>query len=1108
MNIRFSKKWLLLAAWFVVLAILGAYSMGSGDWIRSHLPFMKAAVDKRDTINVAPYVYGKTPLVTIGEIKNPDNAYIHLNLRFRAESTEAHPNVFQTAPVNRGMRMEISGSTATIIVPDLSVSGGLKGLTLTTALKTEQWYALEVEALNGAYVRVTLDGQPVADYASASLAMETSQLMVGGGFDASRAFRGVIENISITKGNFPPPTHENITVEDIETVNATPYINGQTPPVSLGEIKNPHNASIHLQFNFRLDSAEGHPNLFQTAPVNRGLRMEISGSTAAIIVADSSVKGGYRVIGLSNSINIGQWYKLEINALNGVYVRAILDEQNVADVSSAGISLDASQILVGGGFDNTRVFRGEIKDISIKKGNLPSWRVNIERNIPTSLRAVLSLIANVGIVLSILLYFLIKKVNRPIEKITNYFRGINQNSLVIIASLILFQTLLMFGFPAYKNVVITYLFLFAIGINLYIVLTPSFLKEKFFYYLLIPINGLILLSVLGGYFIGFNINIKFLVPILLVITLLGFLINYTFNKTNFLLFSYEFKSEFPLALIFLTLIVTPLILFLISPVLFSEHTTSPYRIGPDLATYAKMAQYLLDGGTWTEANLISSEFAGMSPGEINRYSDATMSWPFMYYFRWGLTAFQATVTTITFSTHVFETAFISMAIPYLFLCGFVLFWLKNRMNLGIVPALLGAIAFTLNPNMINLWYEGFYGNAFALCLFILILLIFTYIRGIESFKIKNNIQSILLLSLVFAASLLSYGEGVLFVLPPFLVIVFFVDLLMNRSIKFSPYLVILGSACIGLLIVLPGDFIVHWAILTLKQLTEEGGNGYMQPLWALPHEILGISNIYLDATPDVAGKLLFRSETKLILGLIFSCLILYSALLFFRQKSRAENALYLASILVVALFAFLIYTKSKNNNYTYMKMYVFFLPILFITFWSSLFCFYEKHVLNKVSRNLFFLFLAFPIAINGLVYIFQYKEEAILIDKSKIALHEELKQINFDNVIMYPVSMHTLRTMYPAILSTPWMIPEFWNATHWKDKPYYLNVIDHKVFLFLEKEPAHLYTIKNEQVIFQNQNYLIIDSGKTVRDGINSENNSIDFDVYTHSTKKSILKDG
>jgi hypothetical protein len=202
MNARFSMR-ILSVVWLVLLAILGAYSIDSGAWVRSHLPFMKAAADNRETISVAPYIHGKTPVVLLGEIKNPDNAYVHLKLRFRADSTEGNPNVFQTAPVNRGMRMEISGSTAAILVPDLSVPGDLKGLTLPTALKTGQWYVLEVEALNDAFVRVKLDGLLVIDYASADLSMETSQILIGGGFDASRVFRGQIDNISVIKGNRP-----------------------------------------------------------------------------------------------------------------------------------------------------------------------------------------------------------------------------------------------------------------------------------------------------------------------------------------------------------------------------------------------------------------------------------------------------------------------------------------------------------------------------------------------------------------------------------------------------------------------------------------------------------------------------------------------------------------------------------------------------------------------------------------------------------------------------------------------------------------------------------------------------------------------------------------
>lgn len=194
-----------------LIASLAAYTMDVAVWMDTHLPAIKVTAANREIINVEPYIFGKTPPISLGEIKDPENAYLHIKLRFRADSTEGYPNVFQTAPVNRGMRMEISDSVAAIILPDRSVPGGLQGLPLTKIPKTGQWYTLEVEALNGSFVHVRLDGHLVADYGSAGLSMETSQLLVGGGFDASRAFRGQMENISVIKGNLSLP-HKSLQI--------------------------------------------------------------------------------------------------------------------------------------------------------------------------------------------------------------------------------------------------------------------------------------------------------------------------------------------------------------------------------------------------------------------------------------------------------------------------------------------------------------------------------------------------------------------------------------------------------------------------------------------------------------------------------------------------------------------------------------------------------------------------------------------------------------------------------------------------------------------------------------------------------------------------------
>ena len=90
--------------WFVALAMLCIYLIGARLWLRYDLPFMEIFVDNRDMIKATPYIYGKTPPIALGEIKTSHSTYFHMKFRFRADNNEGYPNVFQTAPANRGRR--------------------------------------------------------------------------------------------------------------------------------------------------------------------------------------------------------------------------------------------------------------------------------------------------------------------------------------------------------------------------------------------------------------------------------------------------------------------------------------------------------------------------------------------------------------------------------------------------------------------------------------------------------------------------------------------------------------------------------------------------------------------------------------------------------------------------------------------------------------------------------------------------------------------------------------------------------------------------------------------------------------------------------------------
>ena len=364
------------------IAALFANSMDAAFWISEYWGNPQAAPRSPVTVYAAKFGSDSPTPISFGGIDNVENSHVHLKLRFRANSLTGYPNVFQTAPINRGMRLEISGSTAALVVADTSAPGGVKGIPVVNDLSVGQWYEIEVEALNHSFVRVELDGNQVANYNAATLSIEMSEILVGGGFDSSRNFLGEIQNISVTKGDLS----QKLGVEPLATIHGGQYTYGlqadgaetksvdkydsvHMRPISFGEIKKTNNSFINLKLRFRAKSTKGYPNLFQTAPINRGLRLEISGGAAALLVSDLSAPGGVRGIPLTNVFEVGRWYALEVEALNHSFVRAKLDGKLVASYTGTGLSMETSELLVGGGFDQSRPFQGDIENISLTKGN-------------------------------------------------------------------------------------------------------------------------------------------------------------------------------------------------------------------------------------------------------------------------------------------------------------------------------------------------------------------------------------------------------------------------------------------------------------------------------------------------------------------------------------------------------------------------------------------------------------------------------------------------------------------------------------------------------------------------------------------------------------------
>ena len=173
---------------------------------------------------------------------------------------------------------------------------------------------------------------------------------------------------------------------------------------------------------------------------------------------------------------------------------------------------------------------------------------------------------------------------------------------------------------------------------------------------------------------------------------------------------------------------------------------------------------------------------------------------------------------------------------------------------------------------------------------------------------------------------------------------------------------------------------------------------------------------------------------------------------------------------------------KSPHNYTYMKMYVFHLPFLFLIFWASLDSIGENQFLSlKVFPKWLITLTILPIIFSGLSYILLYKSEATAISKRRIDLHEEIKAIDFKNTVMYASLLTPLDYMYPSTIPVPWMIPHLW-----EDQPHFFNLINHKVYFIIEKRPKFEYYNAHTKVIFENNWCYIVDSEKKVKDFIQS----------------------
>jgi hypothetical protein len=868
-------------------------------------------------------------------------------------------------------------------------------------------------------------------------------------------------------------------------------------PIRLGSLQKDKSAYFSADFTFKGGNKNTPQNIFQTAPFNTGIRLELIGGTLGIVYSDHQKKSGYSALMLQKNLNPNEVHHIKIEALTKEFLRVSVDG-HVKTIKTPYLIFATNEFLIGGGYSFDRTYSGEIRNIKFKYVNYQSWVGSILRHVPTDFESLLTFITKIGLLLSALFFLVFRTIDQ--KKISVPKISVGDDSQILILAII--QGLLIYFIPPYKYILIQYVYLYLAGILLVRLVIPAQVKLNDFIWLFAPLVGLMLNVISGAYAIAFELPI----PLFAILPVLPFCILLALRALSGDRFINQriFPSVENILIGLRTLtFLTPIILLCLWPGLDGFNSTTPIRVGPDAALYGFMNQYLLDGGTWGEAALGLPEFQGMRVGDITKYTNLTMEWPFAYYYRWGLTGFQLSGSLINGLDHAYKFGFTSLLLPYLLLGGIVFYWLKEVFKLSTTLSIIGFIGFIFNVNLLNLWFEGFYGNMFSLCMYGLLYLLIDSLSFKCRLTIKQKIKSSGFFGLLFSAILVSYGEGLLFVLPLLLLLHGVLNLILRRAIDISLYGQLLAGLLIAVLALLPCQFLLDWFLISLKQVTEEGGNGYPQPYWALISEILGLSNIYQNINATNGGVSMVYSTKQSILT-IFSTVALLAIVLFNFLRNRAYSTLGMSAYLLTAIFLLYIYRSSPLNNYSYMKMYAFMLPILFVYFWSSIVNLTESSVIFiRGHSNIIALSLMATMVLNGLAYITTYESTSKKINLEYTVDHRSLSSLNLEDSVMYPVGGSLYPYLLPAILRTTWLT-NGWENQSIKSGDYLSKFLNRKIYFFIEKEVCLEYKFSAGNLVYDGTSFLILDSGILVKNLVNAE--KIDMSLVNESKVVQVIK--
>ncbi len=373
--------------------------------------------------------------------------------------------------------------------------------------------------------------------------------------------------------------------------------------------------------------------------------------------------------------------------------------------------------------------------------------------------------------------------------------------------------------------------------------------------------------------------------------------------------------------------------------------TLPYRIGIDPVGYASCARFFFKGGTYDSIlakilsnksglDLIQSYISNKS--ELN-YNLFVASDFIIGSVRWGLSSLFASLALL-----LGLDSPIPVVYPILALFMGQIFSQVYRFILEVIRvnrsiAIMGSYAVTLNPNILNLLHEGSWGQLVAISA---LLFGFRYSaaalapsaeevlsKNLERIKIKS--YDAVLMTFIMSSLLPVYNEGWIvggFVLGLGILITSFVY-------RFSIKVPIKTGMPFVYSLLFMSPFVYKWLKVIGLRFTSLTIGGWPQPVWAMPSEILGLSDIYYKVRDMVGHQ---RAPLSFIYSIVLSSFLVGVLLWWLKVSKNKLKYLFVG----VFIFIFTIYFKTQHldkiHSYQYMKAYCFFVPILIIILIDSL----------------------------------------------------------------------------------------------------------------------------------------------------------------------------